>query len=504
MKKNIKKEMCRNNMMLRPVDKMTKDQIAEIKKQAKVRKNRRLSDGEAARVMAQASKKLALEDGPNDLEVFDSKVISSPVVAKTIISKNKKDVPIIKGKAIKAIESKHLAPTHRITKGKVTRNATKEECLFTIEKYGNKDLKSTKKNRRLTTRQYKSLMKKATKELGLIDSKDDIGVMDLNCSDENDYERYGRTIGKILYCLSCGNKQDVVDEFEKIVKQKRITRFADKLNIINYLLNKPYLNANPANTDSGKLIRRGHLPYITAKIPMCLLSKKEKTNIVRRELSSKRHGAYSGTLSETGRILKKWGDIKERPFRVIPDNEYFLEISGKNRTKLDAFDKMSKDKKIQWARYANLITKIGSDDIEQIKLYNKSESDRDVVLFAMKYACKIMGIREFSGGFKNLYWILYRIIKYHREMTTKESGIWIKMSTNYAQKINGPNKTIPILNKNQAVSKLIPTLKKYRLYGKFVKELKRTEVNREFVECSPERSELALAKKLILSVGNHA
>lgn len=484
-------------------NKMTKKEIQEIKRRAQKRKNRRLSDGEAARILARFKSQSMVESTDalpiverNQLALngisVNSETVSTDEKAherikshaealSKILGKHGGSQPVVarSGKSpseirpiVKKIVKKHIPNNSKVNK----------RCVFTVgsEEAMRDDLRSNKKNRRLSDKKHKSLMKKAIVELGL-DDKGDIGVIDLD-NFGKDYFKDKSSLERILETLRLDNP-NIVDEFEDIVRRKKIKRWGDKVAVITYLLAKPALNAR---TPGGDWARANF------KMPMCLIQEKDKIKDVRNNALLPH---YKSPDNVNERRLNKWGDIKEHPFRVIPNDEYFLEINGKSRKKLDAFDKMSMDKKIQWARYANLITKIGSNNIEYIKFNLKSEADQEVAWFAMKYACKIMDVPEFKGEFKNPYWILYRIIRYHAVMTSKESGLYCKMSIKYANayaNAYNPSRTIPILNRDQAFSRLIPTLKKHGLYKKFLEESKR------------EDQKLIVAKKLILGIGDNA
>ena len=104
-----------------------------------------------------------------------------------------------------------------------------------------------------------------------------------------------------------------------------------------------------------------------------------------------------------------------------------------------------------------------------------------------------MAVPEFQGRFKNPYWILYRIIKYHMEMTTKESGLFCKMFTGHSN-TNIEKKTIAVIDAKEAIRRLIPTLKKYGLYKKFV----------EYSKTVKQISQLMIAKKFMLGISQNA
>ena len=152
--------------------------------------------------------------------------------------------------------------------------------------------------------------------------------------------------------------------------------------------------------------------------PFCLLTKKEKSNEVRKVVKRK-------IVKPQGRLF----EVDTRPYRCIPDEEYIKETCGDKRTKLDSFDKMSIDDKIKWARYSNLI--LGKAKNNSIKLSDniRSEVDEKNIVWAMKYACKMTGKPLFQGRFKEAYWIFYRTMKYCYSKTRTESDLYLKVLT---------------------------------------------------------------------------
>jgi hypothetical protein len=172
-------------------------------------------------------------------------------------------------------------------------------------------------------------------------------------------------------------------EYKKIINGKKLN-LTDKKNIIVKL----------SNTKVDK--------------PFCLLTKKEKSNEVRK-------------------TVKPRGDVFVRPYRCIPDEEFIRETNGDKRTKLDSFDRMSIDEKIEWARYSNLILEKSKFNSMKLSDNIKSEIDELHIVFAMKYACKMTGKPLFQGRFKEAYWIFYRTMKYCYSMTKKESDLYFKI-----------------------------------------------------------------------------
>jgi hypothetical protein len=256
--------------------------------------------------------------------------------------------------------------------------------------------------------------------LGINDNK---GIGVLNLDEHREYNQ-DEILGLILCTYLYKSDSNILNEYKKIIIGKKLS-FADKLSIANYLIMKK-----------------------TTPKPMCILSKKEKTNEIRK-------------------VVKPRGDIKERPFRLIPDEEYFKEIAKGKRTKLDYFDKLDIDDKIEWARYANLVLDISTENFGSLKIHN--ETYAEVVSFAMKYACKMSKIPEFKGDFANPYWTLYRVYRYCNHMTNSEYKVYYKMALEH---LNINKKTIPIINAPDCVEKLIPTLKSCGVYKKYVGQKK--------------------------------
>lgn len=208
--------------------------------------------------------------------------------------------------------------------------------------------------------------------------KPELKISDLNVTAENtEEENFNHIINSFIY-----NYPEEYKEYKQIINGRKLN-LTDKKNIIVYLSN-------------GKVDK-----------PFCLLTKKEKSNEVRK-------------------TVKPRGDVFVRSYRIVPDEEYIKETCGAKRTKLDSFDKMSIDDKIKWARYSNLI--LGKAKNNSVKLSDniKSKIDELNIVSAMKYACKMTGKPLFQGVFKEAYWIFYRTIKYCYSMNKRESDLYLK------------------------------------------------------------------------------
>ena len=229
----------------------------------------------------------------------------------------------------------------------------------------------------------------------------------------------------------------------KIFKRKKFSE-DDKLSIINSIHHK--------------------LPK-----PFCLIPEKDRINTARK-------------------ILKTKGDVKFHPVRVIPDEEYLLEAQNKARTIKDAFDLLSEDDKIRWARYANLILDISTINLS--RRWNLLDWEHSVVNFAMKYACVMIGIPAFSDVFESDYWIVFRIEKYHRGMLEDERKTYDNMVLDYLEPKN--KKTIAIISATKAVNKLSYSMKNKGVYGYF--KIKSKELN--------PTQKFRLAVKLLLAPKN--
>ena len=327
---------------------MRKNEIRKIKQTAKKRKNRRLSDSEAARLMAKAKVELGLIDSENN----------------------------------------------------------DNEDILNYTAYSSNDLPETRQT-----------------ETVIIDSsKLNVGSYHVVNNPEPELE-INQLIEQILSGL--GERSLIRYEYEKAIKEKNIRKHKDKLAVLSYLF-------------SNKSI-----------IPMCLLSRKQKTNAVRK-------------------IVKTKGDVKVHPERIIPDKEFLRMMGNKERSKLDAFDKMDLDKKIEWARYASIT--LGAVELLDKSVYRiVNEFGSTNITFAMKYACKMSNIPEFKGIFNNPYWILSRVYRHYDRLTSREYNTFVEMA--YKHLGIRDVKTLPILNSKQALERLMPTLKNMKLEERFEKDM---------------------------------
>ena len=397
--------------------KMTRAEIIKAKKEAKGRKNRRLDDGMYARLLALNTCK---ENNGNDLPIIDlneyRKTTSEEILANSENLINDK----------KPVEKIRVAGRHA---------NLKDQILAKMTDASSTPLKNRKNGRRLSDKQFKNLMKKASVELGINDAKG-LDIMNLLGVQ---YHTNDDLIDLIMNTSSRGNlRSNLLNEYKKTIRSKSFD-FGDKLSILQYLIKKE----SKPNTEK----------------PMCLLSKNEKTDTVRK-------------------TIKPWGDIKVRPFRIIPDEEYLLELSGKKRTKFDYFDKLDTDNKIEWARYASLILNMGGNvsnphslpygKLPTTELTAKFQNafDCEAIVFAMKYACKMSKLPEFKGIFRSPYWIYHRVEKFSDIMTNKEYNVFYKMALEFLN-LNDNRRSIPILDDKQAIEKILPFLKSAKLYKKY-------------------------------------
>ena len=308
----------------------------------------------------------------------------------------------------------------------------------------NPRLKNPKNNRRLNSRQYKSLMNKI-KEIGINNDKHEI--IDL---DTYKAPSIPELIDLSLNVLTYHGRDDVRQKYNKIVKGKKFTD-ANKLSILSYLFNSMVGVLKKVDRNIGVWTREISKLVVdpNEKIPFCLLPEKMKT----KEARNRKIG------------LKTKGDIKVRPLRFMPDEEYLKEMQHK-RTKFDSFDKISDDKKILWSRYVEMV--LGSENIE--KGYNEWKTDDpETISFAMKYACKMVGIKEFSGNFCRPYWILYRANKFKGQKTKKEQEIFDRI-TMKSIGVKSNEKTIPIIDSTYAIKLVVPVLKEMGVYEEYQKK----------------------------------
>ena len=395
---------------------MTKKDVKRIKAIAKKRRNRRLSDAEAVRVMAQYNSQRNRDNGLVASDSSNFRLSSDNDSIQRGLLGNYYN---IEGYRVNENGSRYNQKVNNLSKILSDTTEVKSET------------KIPNKNRRLSDKSYRSLMKKAADVLG-INNRKTLPIINLDAPSK---ERE-MTTEEMLYCvLSSISRQgltDIIKKYKTVVKNKKLT-IADKLNILNYI----YYGGNNSR-------------YL--KTPMALISENQKINAVRR-------------------VVKKWGDIKRHATRYIPDEEFYQEIKGKKRTKRDYFDKMDDDKKIEWARHANLVIGFGgysrNPNFIDGDFKVRTEDDYNTAMFAMKYACKAMKIPEFKGGFANPFWVLLRTWKNFNKMTKSEFDVW----TNVAFDHLGINtkKFLPMINQKQALEKITPTLKNLNLYNEFVK-----------------------------------
>ena len=480
--------------------KMTKKQISEAKLLAKRRKNKRLSAEEAARIMASlgddyfkevSTKKAFISNGKMADVIKDHNFGNAPkdLPSALIIPTDnpshilQKPYGILKGKPIKTL---HTIKNKMVAKKRmpVPQNELVEAMAKELKAVEHLDpkrvkFKDPKKNRRLTKRQYESLMKKIH-EIGIND--DEYEVVDLN--DKGEY-KIDDLIQLCLTGLKYEGMGNVQEQYDQLISKKKF-KTAEKLAILSYLMNVAYVNKYASYFSNvreditgieglGKEFTIGSLmvdemlkncsmlkeSVLSARlnqlyspkvsVPFCLIPKKERINQIRNEAVQ----------------LKKKGDLKIRPFRVVPDNEYLKELDGKRR-RFDSFDKLTKDKKIQWARYANLV--LGIKLAEKFCMSRLDKLDCENITFSMKYACKMSGIPEFKGIFAGPLWVLYRIDKFSNAMTDKEHRTFFNMALDHLgiQK----TKAIPVLDTQEAAKRLEPILKEFKLYGKYSDRVK--------------------------------
>jgi len=414
--------------------KMSKKEISNAKKKAEHRENRRLPDGEFRRLMALAVNSLGLKDKEDDLPIIDmtkeNTTIPEQILenARNLVTSRKpiqRTQPVIKNP--KKVCNRDLMAIGNTEKCK----SLQKEFERMIGAHGtipsNPSPKS-KKNRRMTDKQFKNLMKRASEELGINNRK---GLSILNLYDSSSNPKTTDDIVALAIASLWRKHPSICNDYNELTKGKKFPN-KDKLAILSYLVGNREVK------------------------PMCLRSESEKINKVRK-------------------ILKPWGDIKERPFRILPDDEYFLEVQGKKRTKLDSFDRLDLDRKIVWARYANLIlnmgdrNSIGETNLRQVRIRVRNAFDSESAIFAMRYACKMAKIPEFKGNFSNPYWILLRVYKFHDNMTNKEYGVYYKMALEHLNLLDH-KKTLPIIGSDEAVRRLVPIMKKAGIYKQYINQ----------------------------------
>ena len=404
--------------------KMTKQEIAKAKRAAKLRKNRRLPDGKFKQVMSQARSALCLDD--DVVPVINTKGVSDDsyiVCSDGRIEKNRPVIaPTIDSMMLQYVID-GVRPVARVGKDTCSKPLTKKELELIKAARRSIPVNARTSNRRLSDKQYKEMMKKVKSELGINNNKT-LPVFDSNTIESKKEETGGnRIIDLILRNLSFYTPR-VYNEFETLCGGKKM-QHKDKMAILSFLFHRD--------------------PKF---LPMCLLPKNQRSNKIRK-------------------LVKTKGDVKVHPTRVIPSEEYLLEIQGKERSRHDAFDKLSQDKKVQWARYANQI--IGFNGEDSYRLYRiRTEASYQAVVIAMKYACKMSKISEFRGNFANPYWILLRTNQFYWKMTSSERKVFDTLSLRYLDPHTNGSR---VINSEKAVELVMPTLKKMGLHKQYLKEV---------------------------------
>ena len=288
---------------------------------------------------------------------------------------------------------------------------------------------------KLTKREFNSLMKKASVELGINDNN--LPVLDLYPEPPIVLPKTSSMLDIILTTLENKNVpgiQKALNRYEKIIQKRRFNN-KDKIHILGWLL----------------------MPETTKK-PMCLIDKKEK-------------------IKECRKIgLKTKGDISsfDRPFRMVFDDQFLKEISvAKNRTKFDAFDKLDAHTKIKWSGYAKKVMGENVNELFKKLKVNSGLFDSESFTVAMEYACKMCNIPKFKGIFAKPYWIHYRMSKFEQfldmplgDLGDKEFSVFFEIACKHLG-IN--NKTIKIMKQGEAIKAVIPTLKNMKLYKEYQK-----------------------------------
>jgi len=265
-----------------------------------------------------------------------------------------------------------------------------------------------RENRRLTDEQFQSLMKIVSEELGINDDKG-LEILDLHKQEEMTPKQH---IESLLMNMEMRAPREY-QQYKDMTKGKKLI-YSDKLWLISWLLG------------------------VSKSKPMRFIPKKDRVNKVRNK--------------EIG--LKKIGDIKIRPIRVLPDEEYIREVTGKERTTFDAFDKMDNDKKIIWARYAKSI--LGNTiGVRKVAVLFSNE-ETDIMQVAMKYACKMTGISCFQGRYKEPFWIVHRANKYCDDLTNVEYETFLSLAQKHIE--SRCKKTSKILSDSEFLEKLNSTL----------------------------------------------
>lgn len=367
--------------------KMSKKEIQEIKSKAKKRTNRRLPDGEYHRLLARVDRGEEQRESLPIVDIDSSKLLMGDGYV------NSQEVQCMRRHISKAFQE-------------VARE--------------NLPLNKNRKNRRLTNKQFKELMRMASIELGINDKKG-FGILDLDKSEPIPLKKQ---FERILLALSF-SQSFVYNRYMELTKGKR-PKLKDKLAILGWLM----------------------YPTIVTK-PFCLIPEKDRSKKVR----------------QIG--LRPWGDVKIRPIRVVPGEEYIREVTGKKRHKTDAYDRLPLDKKIEWARHAKRIIGDG-ESLDLIKTTVQTlfyKEDMNILLVAMRYGCKMTGISYFRSVYAEPYWIGYRINKYCNNMTSKEYSVFLQMAQDFLGTSN--KKTEPILSLDELHKKLKEILRSFGLEKKY-------------------------------------
>jgi len=214
--------------------KMTKKQISKMKSIAKKRKNRRLSNGEAARIMAQV-----MGAGTNrNVQVHDDYKCGEGNVGE--FATYSPDFQII-------LDNKY--PVSKTNKTNKINKSKKTSRPFPL---------LPKNGKKLTGNQFKSLMKKVQVELGINDNSYE--VIDLNSKVE---QEEGMTDILLAELILIKGEETCKKCLKDLAKNKKITN-ETRYQIIGYhmgLLKKIPLVLIPKNIRSNKVIRSFKYKY---------------------------------------------------------------------------------------------------------------------------------------------------------------------------------------------------------------------------------------------------
>jgi hypothetical protein len=223
---------------------------------------------------------------------------------------------------------------------------------------------------------------------------------------------------------------------------------------------KKYIKLIGKKSLSGK-DRLSVLAYIIDpnfnKAPFCTMPVKDRVKEARKIglKKGKKHGVAA-------LILAKYANI-------TPDDEFKLESSGKKRKKLDAFDKLSLDKKIEWTRYFESF--VGHENFDNLgRKIVRDQYGMELLTYAMKYACKLSGIPYFQGNFASSFWISYRARRYSGIRTEKEHNVLMSIIN------ENKNKLEKIIDANKALELSLNTIKSLKLTNRYEESLKKHKV----------------------------